>query len=739
MRNRPLCSLSLALFIILGILIHVGGEKFVKELHPSALEQTVPEKEEIQLSGRVYQKESKEEYQILYLKNNSILYQEQSLKESKIIIYDDTKQNVHIGNHVLVMGEVKFYENARNPGNFDQKLYYQRMDIHASLWASSVEVTDRKTDKLKESLSVFREHWKEMLCARMEEEDAMTLGAMLLGDKAGMSRELKALYQVNGIGHILAISGLHLSFIGIGMYRILRRISGSYIVGGTAGILFLGIYILMIGFTVSAVRALVMFLFRVGADMTGRHYDSPTALAVSAVIVLLWRPLFLYDGGFWLSFGAVLAVIVILPVFQGLPVQGFWASVSINLTLLPVILYYFYEFPIYSVVLNLFIIPLMSVVLFSGLAGSVLCLTVPPVSLGDTLFLKLCEVIFRIYKESCSIAVSLPGARVVVGQPEMWQIVIYYVCFGMAIIYMTRHDRIQADERKRKRSMIPFCLALVGTLLLITRFGESDKLTVTVLDVGQGDGIYIKGPQGGTYFIDGGSSDVKKVGQYRIEPFLKSQGTGRLDYVFLSHSDSDHINGIEEMIEREKIGVEIGALVLPVREMWDERFEELAQNAIKHGITVAVIEPGQTLKEGTMSLTCIQPDENFAGEVGNASSMILALSWKGFDMLFTGDVEDAGEEALLEMLEGKYSEKSFEVLKAAHHGSRNSSSEEFLEEVQPVYTIISAGKDNRYGHPHQETLDRLKDVKSKVYCTQECGAVMVEMEKRRFMIRGYCN
>ena len=114
----------------------------------------------------------------------------------------------------------------------------------------------------------------------------------------------------------MAISGLHLSFIGIGMYQILRRITGSYPVGGAFGILFLALYILMVGLTVSAVRALTMFLFRVGADMAGRHYDAPTTLSAAAVAVLLWRPLSLYDGGFWLSFGAVFAVLAVVPVVQ---------------------------------------------------------------------------------------------------------------------------------------------------------------------------------------------------------------------------------------------------------------------------------------------------------------------------------------------------------------------------------------------------------------------------------------
>jgi ComEC/Rec2-related protein len=228
----------------------------------------------------------------------------------------------------------------------------------------------------------------------------------------------------------MAISGLHLSFVGIGMYKLLRRITGSYPIGGAFGILFLMFYILMIGFTVSAVRALVMFLFRVGADMAGRHYDAPTALSVAAVVVLLWRPLSLYDGGFWLSFGAVFGILVVVPAAQDVSIiypaamqsrslsqlksrktniqsfqeqnadritlavylktirgylwqgilKGLTASIGINLVILPILLYYFFEFPLYSFILNIFVIPLMSVLLFMGMAGSLFSVGFLPLS-----------------------------------------------------------------------------------------------------------------------------------------------------------------------------------------------------------------------------------------------------------------------------------------------------------------------------------------------------------------------
>lgn len=793
----------------------------IKELRPSAAESYLQDKDEVLVAGRVYQKADKEKYQIIYLENNSIKYRQQSLRESRLIIYDEYKENVRIGDILTVHGKIRFFENARNPGNFDSKLYYQKQDIHANVWAESVQKREGKAytliEKLENELYQFRQEWKSKLCEQMGEQDGNTLSAMILGEKSQMDEELRELYQKNGIGHILAISGLHLSFIGIGMYKMLRRLTGAYPIGGVFGILFLMLYILMIGLTVSAVRALTMFLFRVGADMAGRHYDAPTALSAAAVAVLLWRPLSLYDGGFWLSFGAVFAVLAVVPVLQGwmerkysenkggrMPksdrismtyricmsiVQGLTASLGINLIILPVLLYCFFEFPIYSLFLNLFVIPLMSVLLFMGMAGSLFSVFFLPLS---SACFWICGGILRLYEMSCNLALTLPGARFVAGKPEIWQITVYYGILVIILLLLREKERLReyvdgvddvegAESKKYKtcrrgnfsrkhagrgsgRSIqkredskldvgvqrrvtrlgrFALMLGMAGIIVLTHRWGERGKLTAVILDVGQGDGIFMRGPEGETYLVDGGSSDVKKVGQYRIEPFLKSQGAGVIDYVLISHGDSDHVNGVEELMERQNIGVKIKTLVLPMQEVWDEALAGIAEKAKEYGIRVVVIEPGQSIKEGDMTITCIQPgnpgteaenresegrdaDEEY--EPGNASSMVLAVKFGEFDMLLTGDVEGKGEEQLTKQLEKRYRDCRWEILKAAHHGSKNSSSEEFLRQVKPAYAFISAGRENLYGHPHQETIERLTDVGSKIYSTQGNGALIVEVE-----------
>lgn len=725
MRNRPLCSVCLMVFLIFSIGMTAGGSQLFRELVPPEIKKQAGK--EVQITGQVYQIEVRESYQILYL----IL----SKKPSRILVYDDAKQPVQIGNKVNVKGELSLFEEARNPGNFDQKFYYEKQKIGAFLWAEALRVTDRESNPLKQGLYELRQKWKRILIDAAGEEDGGALAAILLGEKQGMDREIRELYQVNGIAHVFAISGLHLSFLGVGVYHLLRRITGSYTVGGLAGVLFLSAYILMIGMTVSAFRAMVMFLFRIGADLSGRHYDSPTALAAAAVTVCMWRPLSLYDSGFWLSFGALIAIIFILPIFKNLPAQSLWASVSVNLFLLPILMYSFYEVPIYGVFLNLIVIPLLSVLMAAGLIGTMISLFWEHA--GEAIFL-CCRMIFRVYEHSCEAALRLPFARVVTGQPDIWKILLYYVFLFAAVLLLRKKEENKGEKRSRKkRGVLSVLLVGTGMTILLFTAQVKDKITITMLDVGQGDGLVIRGPEGKTYFMDGGSSDVKKVGEYRIEPYLLSQGIGNLDYVFVSHGDQDHISGIKELVKRQKTGVTIKRLVFPTQTVWDDALKELAEMAEKEGIPVFTMEKGQCLTEGKLSLTCIQPGKGEMEETGNSASLVLALRYGDFDMLFTGDVEGKGEKRLVDHLQREYSECVWDVLKTAHHGSGNSTTEEFLKTAAPQYAFISAGKNNFYGHPHKETLERLKDAGAIVYSTQEEGAVTIVVSEGEFTISGF--
>lgn len=719
MKTRPLCFVYLLFILLQSVMLLMKGGDSLSEIPASSLfyerkEQT------LLVQGQVYKKTNNSNYQVLYLKNNSV-------NDERLLIYDKYFTDVPIGKYILIRGKLGFFEQARNPGNFDQALYYARQNIYGMVWCEEFLEVSGEENLLLEGLYRLKTAWKSNLVNCIGEKNGGILAAMILGEKSEMDSDVKELYQNNGISHILAISGLHISFIGLGIYRLFRKTGLGYLPAGVLAMGVLTLYVLMIGFSVSAVRAYIMLLLKIGADITGRVYDMLTAALLGAALSVGYQPLYLTDGGFYMSYGAILGIAIVLPALQQcFPcrrkwLSGCYASISINLMLFPITLWFFYVFPTYSFLLNMLVLPLTGSVLGLGIIGSILILCAP---LVGELCLKTCSLILEYYESICRFGNKLPFARLVLGQPEIWKIILYYVVLvGILLVvhyYRKRSVRKWSERRKWCRCV---WLAL-GVVIGLMAYRPSGYLDITMLDVGQGDGIYLRGPKGTTYFIDGGSSDVSDLGKYRIEPFLESQGTGTLDYVFLSHGDMDHYSGIEEMLGRQGVGIQVKCLVLPCNYGSDDDLVELARCAKDVGVTVLVIEEGDILQEGELTITCLQPAEDDTELTGNAGSMVLELEYKNFSMLCTGDVEGEGEDILLQKLKGK----DYDVLKVAHHGSKYSTSETFLKLCMPEIALVSAGEENRYGHPHEELLERLDNADCKIYNTQKNGAIMLETD-----------
>ena len=333
------------------------------------------------------------------------------------------------------------------------------------------------------------------------------------------------------------------------------------------------------------------------------------------------------------------------------------------------------------------------------------------------------------------------------GKPPLYLLVLYYglilwICIWFYRLKERRTEKEQRKTKSRERwvgvpGILLVCLSVLlpGSCWLMHQV--QGQVTVTVLDVGQGDGICIRMPGGKNCLIDGGSSDVSSVGAYRIEPYLLYCGIRNIDYAFVSHGDEDHISGIRELLQDQKLGIGIRTLVLPAEKYWDEKLKELAVLAAENGTRIAEIHAGEQVVDGTgeqkMSLRCIGP-EMVLSESGNAASMVLQAEYGNFSMLLTGDVEGAGEKQLVKS--GRLGK--CRILKAAHHGSKNSGTEEFLDAVEPQIVLISAGRGNRYGHPHEETLERLKSRNCQVYSTQQCGAVTIQSDGKKLFFSRKC-
>lgn len=788
MKKRPLCAICILFLVIQSIRVLFSG---VEETQPSALEKVVSYGEkQVELAGTVYRIEEKKKVTAVFLKDSTVSVAGQMLNESELLVYiskNETEQSteIKIGNRAAVSGEAEIFETARNPGNFDQKTYYLRQGNHVLVWAEQFRILSLDTKPVRQFLSEVRGRWNELLVRHLGDYYGGTMSAILLGEKSGLDARMKTMYQKCGISHLLAISGLHMTFLGMGIYNLLRKAGCGFVISGLAGGILLILYSLMIGAGVSSLRALIMFMVRIGAEITGRDYDLLTSLFLSAAILCFRQPLYLTDAGFQLSYGAILGIALFSPVFsemfgcaqvsdrkrrlerkktgrilwmqsKGLTaflwiLNGLSTSLAVNVFLLGPLLWFYFEVPPYSVFLNLIVIPVMPVAMGAGVAGSALSLMSD--AAGGAV-LQICGGVLRSYDQVCTWAGMLPCNRFVAGKPDApWIVVYYLVLAGLWILFKYIVGKREQEEEKRKSGnkisnksrkpcRLPGCAILffAAGMALVCRggFRLPDEAQITVLDVGQGDGIHIR-HDSLNCLIDGGSSDVSSVGTYRLEPYFLSRGVDALDYVFVTHGDDDHISGVREMLENQTFGVKIRNLVMPPLEYQDEKLIELAQTAVKNGTRVTVMDPGDKITTGAaeeekgMVLTCIGPESGLEVEPGNETSLVLDLSFGEFDMLFTGDVEGSGEESLISS--GLL--RDYDILKAAHHGSKNSGTEEFLQITASEYAVISAGKDNRYGHPHAETLQRLNDAGGTVYSTQDNGAVMIRSDGVTMTINGF--
>ena len=349
-----------------------------------------------------------------------------------------------------------------------------------------------------------------------------------------------------------------------------------------------------------------------------------------------------------------------------------------------------------------------------------------------TLLAQVEHIILGGYERVCLLFERLPGHTWLVGRPEIWKIVVYYLTLFL-IIWLCSGDRVGEQKSisggarfRIRRSTWWACCLLLPVLFLGIRFNRED--TMAFLAVGQGDCIVLMTQTGKTYLFDGGSSSEKSVGEDIIQPFLAYHGVSKIDGVFLSHPDEDHMNGVIELLEKKL--VEVGCIYLPDVA---EECKADCQEIIEASPQIVYYSAGDYLKEGESLITCMHPSEGFYGET-NAYSGCFLVESPGWKVLLTGDVEANGENLLTEQLIANKIEQ-VQILKVPHHGSKYSMEEKFLNAFSTQLAIISCGKENAYGHPHDETIGKLEK-KGIPYCiTWQSGCITVTKEGYQFFKR----
>lgn len=767
MRKRPLSVGCLVVVILICIVTSLSRKE--PWSCPELEGQTVI------VQGRVYQKEVKtqggQDKTVVYLKQVSFtgdnpvegqLLVQKEVAERQLLVQEeaaekqllvqgkcaekpaDTKatENIlcylregvpepEIGSLVILKGTLKNFQQSTNPGQFNAPFYYQILRISFRLNQAEIQVKSDRFYKIAEGLYQLRRKAGSKVDALLPEQEASVMKTMLLGEKGILDEEIKGLYQRNGIAHILAISGLHISMIGMGLYQLLRRAGLKIKLSAILASMIIVLYGMMTGFAVSAIRAIAMFLLQMLAQILGRTYDRITALAVAAVLVLVEQPLYLFHSGFQFSFLCVLGISLILPVLGNVRKgKKLFEGVALMAVTLPVYLGVFYQIPVYSMFLNFIVLPMMSILMGAGIVMILAAFLCTPLAIPAA---WLITGILMVYERLGLFTEKLPHHYWTPGCPAKWQLAVYVAVLiiiaalgrtkrkavlyqrdcihkdcihrrggcakeilqedppchevlqyemsqyersqhGMAQYNIPRYEVSQYEipqyemQNKRIRRIachggkwistygIPVGICwgflLLGVVILTWRFRP--ELKVTFLDVGQGDCIFLQTENGDSYLTDGGSSSVSKVGKYRMIPFLKYQGASQIKAVFVSHADSDHYNGIAELLEQAELeGIRVENLVLTdiADECRSEGYEELVELAGQNGITVQLLHEGQQLQDGELLFQCLHPSKGYRAEDLNETSMVLLVTYREFSMLLTGDVQGAGEEHLTQELQ----------------------------------------------------------------------------------------
>lgn len=704
-----------------------------------------------------------------------------------------------IGEKIRVFGEGKADDPARNPGVFDYRLYCRSRGISGIVYADGYTVTGGKARVFSDSLYRIRRQLSERLKMIALPEDAGILSAVLFGEKEDLDSGIYELYRKNGISHLLAISGLHVSIVGLGIWKLFRKGGAGFWISGIFAGGFLCAYGMMVGSGASVARAVSMAGLSFLAAAVGRTYDLPTAMCIPAAGLLLSHPYLLTQASFQLSFLAVTSLVYPGRLFSSrgeklftnekisAAASAFFTSFSIQIVTAPVILWHSFGIPVYGVFLNLIVIPLMTYVVISGFLG--LGLSFLSESVGGAM-LGGAHYILKFYEMVCNGTGELPGAELVLGQPEVWKIGCYYglVIFGAVFfevgdqvgeklceVFQKKKTNIWLKYTKKgnkeaakkivevkgkiesetgavrleesimqilnlwksrslidkKYRLVLLCAAWLAAFLFLIP-ARPTGLSVTFLDVGQGDGIVLRS-ESRTVLVDCGSSQQKSVGEKVLVPYLKSQGVTRLDLAVMTHGDQDHMNGIWYLLEHPESGIEVGGLMMPEAGK-DEIYGKMAELAKKRDIPVFYAKTGDTWKNFPgkgMTLECLSPDSGREFTDRNEESLVFRLCYGRFSLLLTGDMETSGEETLL--TSGVLTPVT--ILKAGHHGSATSSSEDFIEKLSPSVTILSYGRKNRYGHPAEEVRERLLKHGSRLYETGCSGAVMVRTDGKKLQIK----
>lgn len=559
------------------------------------------------------------------------------------------------------------------------------------------------------------------------------LGSIVFGTSVSpLDPDLKDNYKKVGLAHLLVASGTQVSIL-VGVCLALVRYLRIPLGLGVVFITFINIlFAVMTGCGSSILRAAIMgeiTVIGVGLNREGEIYNS---LGLAALILMIFDPLVIFGLSFQLTFLATWALVYLAPIleekmkifpaFQCGVLRAFPPLLSISLApilaTMPITLYNFNQFSVAALLVNVIVMPWVEILTVLGFASTVLGAVFLPVAavLNGTLLL-----ILKLFNEIVYTFSSIPGACLYFPAPPFFIVLAYYAGLVMWV-----------EGFMNKRNLLKYSLLCLALFIWAAAFSPSSAikgLTISVIDVGQGDSILVESPSGKCMLIDGGPKYKRgDAGRRYVLPFLHKKGINKLDIVVLTHPHDDHVGGLPSVLKDLPVGLIFDSGQPHTSRAYLDFLNLVAQKKIPYKLGRA----GQTIDlGGGVKGEILNPQVPFIEESAlNNNSIVIRLVFGKIAIMLTGDMEKEGERRVLAW----GADLRSQILKAGHHGSRTSSSIEFLEAVQPETALISVGVKNSYHHPHPSTIKKFEEMGIKVYRTDLAGNIVVSTDGEKYLI-----
>lgn len=686
--------------------------------------------------GNVESVELKRDYEIIFtLLTDSIIIADNKFIRNEMLLCKfrgDTVlrktfyDSVMPGNSIYMEGIFFKGREKRNPGEFDYNKYLVSKGISGILICNegdSLNITNNNRYFFGSIIFKLRKAIDNRIHKLFEPETAGLLRGLLLADRSEIDFELKTQFINSGVIHVLAVSGLHVGYILLififlfGRFNIYLR---TFLI--SAGLL---LFMFITGVPPSVFRATVMALVILIAFLTNRSTNLLNSISLAAIIILLVDPSEIFNPGFQLSFSAVLSIAIIYPIIEkqinylnisNRTLRGIiyfiGVSLSAQIGTLPFTLAYFGKLSVIALLANLIVIPAIGIVIalaFTSLFVSLISLTMA------SYFAVVNDVIVSILFKIISFTGNLKYSFIWIPDYSLFDAVLFYLIIAILVFI------IKYSINWKAKLIITF-LAVINIVYLSSIDDISllpdNKLSIMMIDVGQGDAILIKLPNNKIALIDGG--DVTPFfdnGERIIIPLLRYLEIKKIDYGFITHLDSDHLGGFVSIIYNDLVN----ELFIPKPDTTSQsikldRFLE-KQNANVNYYSREIYDFGGA----RLYVLNDDNDEFYNSLSSNDKSGLMKLVYGNVSFLFTGDIEKKAEDYYVK----KYGQfLDADILKVPHHGSKTSSTIQFLNLVSPEISLISAGIKNSFNHPSPEIIERMGNYNSKVYRTDSSGAIL---------------